>query len=208
MPLLCADCRRPRRCTTDVDDSLSCRRNRARRRWCWHTDGDSSSSPRPGSGRSGEQEWRERAFLREAERVSGQGDTSTATSSNAALTPSNNGAGWPPATTNSHSSTAAAPYYEPSQSGQPICRTRPSRCDLSLWSSWALTPDLSSALLNPPSPSSRPDPTISLSVKEGTGAVLREVTIGPGTYHPSGRKRGWPRKKPTLTEELIPSAMS
>jgi transposase InsO family protein len=46
-------------------------------------------------------------------------------------------------------------------------------------------------------------------LEDGTGAVLRELTIGAeGTYHPSGRKRGRPRKNPTPPDELIPSAMS
>ena len=49
--------------------------------------------------------------------------TRAATSSNAASTPSSSGAAWPPATTNSHSSIAAAPYYEPSPSGAHLSDT-------------------------------------------------------------------------------------
>src|SRR5215212_2491268 len=46
--------------------------------------------------------------------------TRDATSSNVVSTSPSSGVAWPPDTTNSPSSTAAAPYCEPSQSGQPI----------------------------------------------------------------------------------------
>jgi transposase InsO family protein len=42
-----------------------------------------------------------------------------------------------------------------------------------------------------------------------TGAVLRELTLGPvGTYHSNGRKRGRPRKSPETAPPQVPSAMS
>jgi hypothetical protein len=45
-------------------------------------------------------------------------------------------------------------------------------------------------------------------LEEGTGSVLRELTVGPeGTYHPSGKKRPITQNR-TPAEELIPSAMS
>jgi hypothetical protein len=42
-----------RRYTTDVDGSSWCRRNRARLRWYWRSDGGRSGSLRPGDMRSG-----------------------------------------------------------------------------------------------------------------------------------------------------------
>jgi len=44
---------------------------------------------------------------------------------------------------------------------------------------------------------SAPDPIVVF--ERDTGAVLRELTVGPAdTYHPSGRKRGQPRQNPRL----------
>lgn len=46
-------------------------------------------------------------------------------------------------------------------------------------------------------------------LEHDTGAVLRELTVGsPGTYHPSGKKRGRPRKNPAPTTGPLLSAMS
>lgn len=46
-------------------------------------------------------------------------------------------------------------------------------------------------------------------IHRATGAVLRELTLGPiGTYHSNGRKRGRPRKNPEVAPPQVLSAMS